>query len=401
MIKSKLKKQLRLLDTDISKWFFEMVSVSNVIIEKHIIDKRDYTYQHTKTNELKIISENISKKQLLLDSLQYQKDIFAHKAFVYKLSGANFKISKGGFVIFNNSKILLESCNHEEIYFSRFFSKVALRIGLFSTSRVNVNHIYALEHKLDFNYWHLHAELIPQIAVILKTFFTKTGEKLSVLIRKDFPTAYREMLLKLFEDRISFIYNGYGFIKGNFIYVTGEMYSRQFQKGGNFIQSRNLAFWDAVNVFKPKKLKIPKVRTSFDVFMISRRKATSRRLLNEDDLGRALTSNGIAVNIVCLEDYSWIEQLSVLQAAKIVIAAHGAHSASLLYIKPVLYLEIVNFNRDRGLYPVTDVVNITQFQTVKTLLIDSGSAINQFEDYELSLNHQNEILKAIKDEISK
>ena len=387
-----------MIDNLISKKLFSVISIDDFSIRNYIIDKRDYIYEHTNTSDLTIISDNSQKKQQLLYSFDYQKDHQLHKATVFKLDGVKFKISKGGFVIFRNSKVLLESCNHEGIYFTRYFPKIELKIKLFRLDSLKLKHTIVLEHNLDFNYWHLHAELIPQLGLIIKIYFTEIKEKISVVIGRNFPNAYRDMLLGLFGRYISLVENINGKILSECIYVTSQMYSRMLHNSSKFIQSRNLAFWDSMNDFKPNLLNPDLI---YDVVLISRAKATSRRLLNENDLVKVLKEHGITVNVFCLEEYAWLDQLSILNSAKVILSPHGAHSVSLLYIQPPLYIEIVSFDRDRGLFPIMDVENICQFRGIRVLFVDSGVSSDQSEDYKISLNQQNQILNLIKDEINR
>jgi hypothetical protein len=399
-LKKQIKNIFRIIDDRIGKFLFSVVSINDLSIEL-VVEKNEYLYENTKNNDLSIISDDSMKVQQLLDSRQYQKENSHHKAIVYKLSGAKFKIPKGGFVIFGNKKVLLESCNNEAIYFFRTFSKIALKIRLVFSKSTKVNHVYALEHNLDFNYWHLHAELIPQLGLIIKAYFNEAKEKISVVIRKDFPVAYRNMLLQLFGEYISLLENSNGIIKPDFIYVTSEMYNRTLQNSGNFIQFRNLAFWDSMNYFK-SKLKINTIsHLTCDVLLISRANASSRRLLNENDLVSVLSWNNIKVNVVSLEQYSWLDQLSILNSAKVVLALHGAHGASLLYSAPIVYLELVNLNRSRGIFVLMDQIDICIKTGTKHYIIDLYESSNQLEDYKISVNQQNEILNLIKDEIVK
>jgi hypothetical protein len=392
-LKKQIKNIFRILDNLIGKRLFSVISINDKSIERYTIDKREYHYEHTKTNELHIISENVLKKQLILDSHHYQKENLLHKANIYKLSGAKFKISKGGFVIFRNRKVLIESCNHEEIYFFRYFSKIGLKIKLFRLKNINVKHAYVLEHNLDFNYWHLHAELIPQLGLIIKTYFNAGQDRISIVIRKDFPVGYRKMLLEIFGESISLKENSNGFIKPDFIYVTSKLYNRALQISGNLIQSRNFSFWDSLNDFKSKLTINSNSDLMYDVLLISRSNAASRRLLNENDLVSVLIESNLKVNVVRLEQYTWLEQLGILNSAKVILAPHGAHSASLLYVKPSLYIEIVSFDRARGLFPIMDVENICQFQGIHAIFVDSGNSSNKFEDYTICKKNQKKLTR--------
>ena len=65
---------------------------------------------------------------------------------------------------------------------------------------------------------------------------------------------------------------------------------------------------------------------------ISRRKARYRRILNEPELLPVLAEYGFSV--VCLEDLTTDEQLSVFKFANIIVSPHGAGLANLMYCDP-------------------------------------------------------------------
>ena len=65
---------------------------------------------------------------------------------------------------------------------------------------------------------------------------------------------------------------------------------------------------------------------------ISRRKARYRRILNEQELLPVLEEYSFSV--ICLEDYSVDEQISILKFAEIVVSPHGTGLTNLLYCDP-------------------------------------------------------------------
>ena len=65
---------------------------------------------------------------------------------------------------------------------------------------------------------------------------------------------------------------------------------------------------------------------------ITRRKARYRRILNEQKLLQILAEYGFSV--ICLEDCSVDEQISVMKFANVIVSLHGAGLSNLLYCDP-------------------------------------------------------------------
>jgi hypothetical protein len=73
---------------------------------------------------------------------------------------------------------------------------------------------------------------------------------------------------------------------------------------------------------------------------ISRRKASGRRIGNEPDLLDALAPLGFVSTI--LEDYEWLEQVTLFQSAEAVVGPHGAGLANLVFCsKSAVVIEFI------------------------------------------------------------
>ena len=96
-------------------------------------------------------------------------------------------------------------------------------------------------------------------------------------------------------------------------------------------QRDSKVFHPTINSFLRRKL-LPyadRMSSRGERIFISRRKARYRRILNEQELLPILAEYGFSV--ICLEDCSVDEQISVFKFAKIVVSPHGAGLANLLY----------------------------------------------------------------------
>jgi capsular polysaccharide biosynthesis protein len=67
-------------------------------------------------------------------------------------------------------------------------------------------------------------------------------------------------------------------------------------------------------------------------FFISRAKTRRRRLVNEDDLSKALESEGYAT--LYLEDWTLAQQINLFAQAQVVVGLHGAGLANLVFARP-------------------------------------------------------------------
>ena len=64
---------------------------------------------------------------------------------------------------------------------------------------------------------------------------------------------------------------------------------------------------------------------------ISRRKANRRKLVNQESVEQKLMEHGF--EIVCMEDYSFMEQISIANHAKVIAGIHGAGLCNVLFME--------------------------------------------------------------------
>jgi capsular polysaccharide biosynthesis protein len=78
--------------------------------------------------------------------------------------------------------------------------------------------------------------------------------------------------------------------------------------------------------------------TSGERIYITRRGATMRRLKNEDEVARYLEDRGF--KRIALEKYALEDQAKLFDAARVVVAQHGAALANLVYMRSGGVIEI-------------------------------------------------------------
>jgi hypothetical protein len=68
----------------------------------------------------------------------------------------------------------------------------------------------------------------------------------------------------------------------------------------------------------------------YDYLYVSRKKAKRRRVLNEEQIETYLINYGF--KIICLEDYTFMEQVSLMKHCKVLISSHGAGLANINFL---------------------------------------------------------------------
>ncbi len=130
--------------------------------------------------------------------------------------------------------------------------------------------------------------------------------------------------LKLFPDlKITIIPNDHHVFVRSFLLVetrpwTSIFYPEHIFKVRNFL----------INELYNQTLKIEAIKRIY----VSRKKANRRNILNELEVVDYIRLHGFTE--VCLEDYSVMEQVFLMQNAEVLISMHGAGLANTIFMKP-------------------------------------------------------------------
>ena len=375
----KLKRVYVSIDNYLSKLHFSILSVDKLGVSYDVNGTKTKLAEH---NQLQIISGNSQIVERLMNAHNeiVLQDISDSK--VYTIDGRDFKIVIGGFIVWKNRVILKESISHQDIYFWRYKRKLLVILRLF-TKKQRLDNVFVAARHLDFNYWHSTCEILAELNLILWNYSSSSA--LNVIVSSNYSKLHLEQIKIIFGERIQIIKLSNSIVAKN-IYVT----SNNFEfKEINFssVVIRNFNFWEGFNDVIPK---LNTIRRPFTI--ISRRKASTRRIWNEEELYKVLIQIGLC-EIICLEDYSWLDQLKIINQTEILIAAHGALSANLLFSRPMCYLEIVDLTRSRGVYPIQDVISICTFSNVSHIIYDCVST-QPTEDFYIDVD---ELVLRIKD----
>jgi Glycosyltransferase 61 len=105
---------------------------------------------------------------------------------------------------------------------------------------------------------------------------------------------------------------------------------------------------------------------------VSRRLASARRVLNEEQVVETVRSFGFET--VCLEELPLLEQIRLFREAEAVIGPHGAGLANIVFSQPGTNL--VEFLHDRGLYKVPIFSELSALTKGKHIVLSSKSESN-------------------------
>lgn len=103
-----------------------------------------------------------------------------------------------------------------------------------------------------------------------------------------------------------------------------------------------------------------------DYIFISRKKASYRRISNEDQLFDSLKPFGF--KLVYLEDLPFIQQVGLFNSAKVIVAPHGAGLANLVFCNPeAVVIEIFQEHEDDTFWYLSQTVGLKKHVCIKTV----------------------------------
>lgn len=252
---------------------------------------------------------------------------------IHKLKNA--KITNNS-VILHKGKVVKESCVAEPQY--QKYQEFGFLLKYFFPIFTNLRKTYILiTDEWSKNYCHWLWESLSKL----------------IKLKKEFPKAV--LLLPKSYLEIDFVVKSleaFGFNQNNIKTIPEKSHLRV----------KNLAFIPCINItssgyydfLKPKEVckivtshYLEKLKTNFgERIYISRsnpKKNTTRQISNEQELTAMLSTHGFKT--VYMENFSFLEQISIMNFAKYIIAPHGAGIANTMFSKPESYLlELVNID---------------------------------------------------------
>lgn len=249
---------------------------------------------------------------------------------------ANANIISKGIVVDSEKRIILESTIFQREYLNRLHSNHLVYFQRFLPKR-KVGKVISLLNKLDNNYFHWTLESLTRILLIYdKPFF------------KDYKILVKDGALPFVKKSLCFLFN---ISESHIITKTlGENMEAEQALVISFPHIRNTET-QLTNIYIPSVIKnlnalahkrlqpscterknLPKN------FIISRKKALSRRILNEEKLIEHLTPFNF--ESIVLETLSYEEQVALFAGAEKIISMHGAGITNIIYAKNPILVEI-------------------------------------------------------------
>ena len=173
------------------------------------------------------------------------------------------------------------------------------------------------------NYYHWLLQVIPQICLLRRVGINLDTIEKFAFFRLPMGLPFQQETLSLLNVPKSKIIETFKhpYIKAKKLIVTSPI---------KIAPTRKLACDLVRYEFANKKL-IKSIDKSNRIY-ISRKKASSRKIINENQLTTLLANFGFRT--FCLESMSFLEEVDLFSEAEIVVAAHGAGLTNLIFCKP-------------------------------------------------------------------
>ena len=152
--------------------------------------------------------------------------------------------------------------------------------------------------------------------------------------------------------------------------------------------------FDPLVIHKLRDKLLSNIETSlkiYDRIYISREKSMRRKVINEEALSSVLKRNGF--HVLCMEDYSWKEQMYIFMTCNVLIGIHGAGLSNMIFMKE--HSKVIEI-RKKG-----DIINNCYFSLASALkhdylylqaqIIGSNEYIQE-NNFIVDLNELNSIL---------
>ena len=260
---------------------------------------------------------------------------------LFYISFKNCTLIGRGIVVTKDHKLVLESTIFQREYLNKLLKNSLVIQSLFRKPVKQLDRVIPLVNRLSNNYYHWTAECLSQLALMLQQRGTII-ESYNLVIAKDAPAFVRESLMALFcwapEQVIVHDNNEVSLVKD--CILIGNSFTRTAQT-------------ERVNIYKPSLYRLVREYSLLNIpgdsstpahFIISRKAATQRRLIGEEQIRHAFPDKDFA--LVYIEELSFVQQVQLFRNAEIIIAPHGAGLVNLVYANssPVV-IEIFPGNR--------------------------------------------------------
>ena len=300
------------------------------------LDKHGFPKISTPNNEIKI---------------KYINKVFLFAKFIRRfdicLKLYSFNVIRGYY-----HDQILESYYYDKLRTVVFFKKFLFKINFkllsifiylfYQKKKIKLNNYdICLFGPYSHSYSHILHEFIVRLIFLKNKNFKNNvwvpDNLKALLVNKIYKKIFTNLNIKFFPTNKNIIFE-------NCSYLTHSNNRWYFKKKLKFISREYLKLINQFrnDVFENHNLK--KIE-KFKYIIISRSKATSRRLLNETELFQKLRPYNF--KLICFEDYNFHEQINIARNCKIMLGYHGAGLTNLFFMQPKSSIvEIYNKNYD-------------------------------------------------------
>lgn len=236
------------------------------------------------------------------------------------------------------------------------------------------------------NYWHWMYDVLPRIALIEKKYNLKFFRK--ILIPNDIYSFQKETLKLLKLEKKILSSKKFKHIKTNCVISTNHPWQHSLSAHKDI---GNVPKW--ISIWLKKKFLIHKSNKKFyEKIYIDRsdskfHKIKQRQIINEKEIINFLTKKNF--KIIKLTSFSFIEQMSIFNSAKIIVGNHGAGFTNLIFCKKkTKIIEFIDKNTSKVIKKISNDMNLNY----KSII---GKRINK------DLKNQNNNLKISIKKLSK
>lgn len=243
---------------------------------------------------------------------------------------------------------ILESYYYDKLRTVIFFEKIKFKINFKVLSILNFLLFKKKKIKLSKGdiclfgpYSHSYSHALHEFFIRL-IFLKNQNFKMRVwvpenlkklLVNKTYSKIFKNLKIKFFPSNKNIVFENCSYLTHSnnrwYIQNNSKIISKEYIKLIN--QFRN-------DVFKNHNFE---KNEKFKYIIISRSKATRRRLLNEAELFQKLRPYNF--QLVCFEDYDFQEQINISRNCKIMLGYHGAGFTNLFFTQPKsVIIEISN-----------------------------------------------------------
>lgn len=310
-------------------------------------------------NNRKIIikSQVLERKYPILNYLKKDRKLFVKEikkkipsSYIYFLK--NIEITSNGYIRNFNYTLIADFLKFTSLSRIKLLKKFYLTVvhikNIFFYKKTKLKILKKaifIHDRHSKNYFHWICDILPKICIKEKYI-----NKLDFFILPNFKTSFQKQSLKLMGVK-----NIYQLHNKNSLRIENLNYISELYPSGNpspdiFIKMRNTVLSNFS--FKCKNRKI----------YISRKKSHRRRLIDEIDFEKKLSSYGFEIH--CMEEYSFKKQVKICAESKIIAGLSGSGLINFIWMCPgskIIDIREKNDDTVNPFFSISQILNIQYY----------------------------------------